>query len=64
MLGAIQSLFHSRKFLLAILAVVVTGLQVAFPQLPKTIVDGVQTLVLALIAAITAEDFAAKIRGK
>jgi hypothetical protein len=55
-------LFGSRRVWIALLALVITALQTAFPQIPATLVASFQTFALALIAAFTLEDTAAALR--
>lgn len=60
MLNALQSLLRSRKFLLAVFAVIQTAVAHLFPGIPPALTEAVNALVLALIAAITVEDAAHK----
>lgn len=59
----LKKLFSSRRVWLAIIAVIVTGLSVAFPQLSPALVQTAQTFALALIAVFTIDDTAATIKG-
>jgi hypothetical protein len=54
----LNRLVTSRRFWLAIVAVFVTGLSTAFPQIPATLVQAAQVFALALIAAFTIDDTA------
>lgn len=53
-----KRLVTSRRFWIALLAVVVTGLSVAFPQIPPALVGAFQTFAMALIIAFTVDDTA------
>lgn len=59
----ITKLLSSRRVWLAGLALVVTVLGVAFPQLPPSVVQAAQTFAVILIAAFTIDDTAATIKG-
>ncbi len=54
----LENLLTSRRFWMAVVAVVVTAIGVAFPQFPKPLVEALQVFALALIAAFTVEDSA------
>lgn len=59
----IKSLLRSRKVLLALVAVVNTIVGHYYPQIPADVTEAINQFALVIIAAITAEDFAAKLRG-
>mgnify|MGYP003396234969 CR=1 FL=1 len=62
----IGQLVESRRFWLAVSAVIFTALGVLFPQISPSLVQSVQGFVLALIVAFTIDDTAVTLalRGK
>jgi hypothetical protein len=60
-MNVLLKLSSSRRFWIALVAVVVTALTVAVPQIPAAAVGALQTFALALIAAFTVEDTAGAI---
>ncbi len=54
----LKNLLTSRRFWMAVVAVIVTAIGVVFPQFPKPLVEAFQVFALALIAAFTVEDSA------
>jgi len=54
----LKRMLFSRRVWIAAIALVVTGAQTAFPQIPTPVVTAFQTFALALIAAFTVEDSA------
>ncbi len=52
----LKGLASSRRVWLAILAVIVTGVSVAFPQVSPALVQSVQVFAIALIVAFTVDD--------
>jgi uncharacterized membrane protein HdeD (DUF308 family) len=59
----IQSLFHSRKFWLALVGVLQTVLFSAIPDFPKEVWLAIDGLIAVLIGAIALEDLGAKLGG-
>ena len=59
----IQSLFHSRKFWLALVGVLQTVLFSAIPDFPKEVWLAIDGLIAVLIGAIALEDIGAKLGG-
>jgi hypothetical protein len=57
-MDVVNRLITSRRFWIAVLAVVLTGASVAFPQIPAPMVEAFRVFALALIAAFTIEDSA------
>lgn len=60
----LASLLHSRKFWLAVFGVVQTVLFQFVPNFPPQVWQSIDILVGVLIAAIAAEDAAAKFQAK
>ncbi len=54
----LKNLVASRRFWLAVVALIVTAIGVALPQFPPSLIDAFQKFVLALIFAFTVEDSA------
>ncbi len=52
----LKGLVSSRRVWLAILAVVITGVSVVFPQVSPALVQSVQVFAIALIVAFTVDD--------
>ena len=57
-----RSLLKSRKVLIALVAVVNTIIGHYYPQVPPEVTDSINQFALVVIAAITAEDVAAKLK--
>lgn len=64
MLEAVKSLFRSRKFLLAMLALGQTILFQFVPSFPPAVWQAIDAVLGVLIAAIAAEDAAEKLGGR
>lgn len=55
------SLLHSRKVMVALLALLIVVAKVIFPSIPDEVVKAFEVFALAIITAITIEDFATKV---
>ena len=62
----VGQLIESRRFWLAVVAVLFTAVSIVFPQLSPALVQSVQGFILALIIAFTIDDTAVTLalRGK
>ncbi len=60
----LENLLGSRRFWLAVVAMVVTAVGVAFPAVPPAIVDAFQKFAVVLISAFTLEDSALALAKK
>ena len=59
----LNGLITSRRFWIAVLAVLVTGVSVAVPSMSPVLVQAFQVFALALIAAFTVDDTAKTLSG-
>ncbi len=60
----LKGLLASRRFWLSVVALLVTAVGVAFPQIPPSFVQAVQVFALALIAVFTIDDTVATVTAK
>jgi len=62
-MDVINRLVTSRRFWIAVLAVVLQAVAVAFPQVPAPFVESFRSFAMLLIAAFTIEDSAKALRA-
>ena len=63
-MDVIKNLFSSRRVWLALVALLVVFVGVAFPSLPASVIESVRVFALTLIAAFTVEDTAKAIANR